>query len=53
LELGSRLRRLDHHRRHARPEQLDESLRATSVKLSAEVLAKVDEITREILYPMG
>jgi aryl-alcohol dehydrogenase-like predicted oxidoreductase len=36
-----------------RPEQLDESLRATSVKLSAEVLAKVDEITREILYPMG
>jgi len=36
-----------------RPEQLDESLRASSLKLSAEVLAEVDEITREILYPMG
>jgi aryl-alcohol dehydrogenase-like predicted oxidoreductase len=36
-----------------RAEQLDEILRASEVKLSPEVLAKVDEISREILYPMG
>jgi aryl-alcohol dehydrogenase-like predicted oxidoreductase len=35
------------------PEQLPEILRASEVKLPAEVLAKVDEISREILYPMG
>ncbi|HET7544994.1 MAG TPA: aldo/keto reductase [Polyangiaceae bacterium] len=36
-----------------RVEQLDETLRASEVKLKPEVLAKVDEISREILYPMG
>jgi len=36
-----------------RVEQLDEILRASQVKLSPEVLAKVDEITREVLYPLG
>ena len=36
-----------------RAEQLDEILRASEVRLSPEVLAKVDEISREILYPMG
>jgi aryl-alcohol dehydrogenase-like predicted oxidoreductase len=36
-----------------RVEQLDEILRASEVKLTPEVLAKVDEISREILYPMG
>jgi aryl-alcohol dehydrogenase-like predicted oxidoreductase len=36
-----------------RAEQLDEVLRASEVKLSPEVLAKVDEISREIPYPMG
>jgi len=36
-----------------RAEQLTEILRATEVKLPQEVLTKVDEISREILYPMG
>lgn len=36
-----------------RAEQLPEILRATEVKLPQEVLTKVDEISREILYPMG
>jgi aryl-alcohol dehydrogenase-like predicted oxidoreductase len=36
-----------------RVEQLDEILRATEVKLHPDVLAKVDEISREVLYPMG
>ncbi len=36
-----------------RVEQLDEILRASEVKLSADALGKVDEISREILYPMG
>ena len=34
-------------------EQLPEILRATEVKLPSEILTKVDEISREILYPMG
>jgi len=36
-----------------RAEQLTDILRATEVKLPQEVLTKVDEISREILYPMG
>ena len=36
-----------------RAEQLDEILAAAEVKLSPEVLGRVDEITRELLYPMG
>jgi aryl-alcohol dehydrogenase-like predicted oxidoreductase len=36
-----------------RVEQLEEILRASEVELSPEVLAKVDEISREILYPLG
>jgi len=36
-----------------RVEQLEPSLRAAEVTLSPEVLAKVDEISRELLYPMG
>lgn len=36
-----------------RVEQLDELLRGAEVKLSPELLAKVDEISKEILYPMG
>ena len=36
-----------------RPEQLDEILAASELKLSPELLGRVDEITREILYPMG
>lgn len=36
-----------------RAEQLGEILRATEVKLPQEILTKVDEISREILYPMG
>ncbi len=36
-----------------RAEQLEEILRAVEVKLPAEALAKVDEISREIPYPMG
>jgi aryl-alcohol dehydrogenase-like predicted oxidoreductase len=34
-------------------EQLPEIVRASEVKLPQEVLTKVDEISREILYPMG
>ncbi|HEX2673353.1 MAG TPA: aldo/keto reductase, partial [Polyangiaceae bacterium] len=34
-------------------EQLPEIVRATEVKLPQEILTKVDEISREILYPMG
>jgi aryl-alcohol dehydrogenase-like predicted oxidoreductase len=33
--------------------QLDESLRAAEVKLSPEVLAACDAVTKEIPYPMG
>ena len=36
-----------------RVEQLDELLRASQVKLSSELLAKLDVISKEILYPMG
>jgi aryl-alcohol dehydrogenase-like predicted oxidoreductase len=36
-----------------RPEQLDESLAAVGVNLPAEALKACDELTREILYPMG
>jgi len=36
-----------------RVEQLDETLRAADVTLSREVLAQVDAISHEILYPMG
>ena len=35
------------------PEQLDPLLAAADTKLSAEVLAEVDRISREIRYPMG
>jgi aryl-alcohol dehydrogenase-like predicted oxidoreductase len=36
-----------------RVEQLDEILAASELKLSPELLGRVDEISREILYPMG
>jgi aryl-alcohol dehydrogenase-like predicted oxidoreductase len=36
-----------------RVDQLEDSLRAADVKLSAEVLAACDAVTKEILYPMG
>jgi len=36
-----------------RLEQLDELLRASAVKIPDAALAACDEITREILYPMG
>jgi aryl-alcohol dehydrogenase-like predicted oxidoreductase len=36
-----------------RVEQLDELLRASQVKLPSELLAKIDVISKEILYPMG
>lgn len=36
-----------------RPEQLDDILRAAEVRLSSDVLAACDKVTREILYPMG
>lgn len=36
-----------------RPEQLNDILRGAELKLSSEVLAQVDEITRENLYPLG
>ena len=35
------------------PSQLDETLKAAEVSLSAEALARCDRISREILYPMG
>jgi aryl-alcohol dehydrogenase-like predicted oxidoreductase len=35
------------------PEQLVDTLRAAEVTLPFEALAKVDAITRELLYPMG
>jgi aryl-alcohol dehydrogenase-like predicted oxidoreductase len=35
------------------PDQLDEHLAAADVTLSPEVLARVDALTQEILYPMG
>ncbi|MET0286917.1 MAG: aldo/keto reductase, partial [Polyangiales bacterium] len=35
------------------PAQLDDLLRASDVTLPADVLAKVDAISQEILYPMG
>ena len=34
-------------------EQLDDVLRASDAKIPENALAAVDEITREILYPMG
>ena len=34
-------------------EQVDELLRASSVKIPDTALAACDEITKEILYPMG
>ena len=34
-------------------EQLDDLLRAPEVKIPESVLAAIDEITREIAYPMG
>jgi aryl-alcohol dehydrogenase-like predicted oxidoreductase len=36
-----------------RVEQLEEILAAGELKLPSDVLGRVDEITREILYPMG
>ena len=36
-----------------RVEQLDEALRASEVKLSSELLTKLDAISQDILYPMG
>ena len=36
-----------------RPEQLDEILAAADVTLSAETLGRINEVSREILYPMG
>ena len=35
------------------PEQLGESLAAAGRVLPADVLAKIDEVAREIPYPMG
>ena len=35
------------------PEQLDDLLRASEVTLPPEVLARVDALSKEILYPMG
>lgn len=36
-----------------RPEQLDEILAAADATLSAETLSRINEVSREILYPMG
>jgi aryl-alcohol dehydrogenase-like predicted oxidoreductase len=36
-----------------KPEQLEALLRASEVKIPESALASIDEITREILYPMG
>jgi aryl-alcohol dehydrogenase-like predicted oxidoreductase len=36
-----------------RVDQLEDSLRASDVKLSPEVLAACDAVAKEILYPMG
>lgn len=36
-----------------KPEQLDALLRSTEVKIPESVLGAIDEITREIAYPMG
>ncbi len=36
-----------------RPEQLEDTLKAASVTLPMEALLKVDQISREIMYPMG
>jgi aryl-alcohol dehydrogenase-like predicted oxidoreductase len=35
------------------PEQLDETLAAAGVTLSTETLVQCDEVSREILYPLG
>lgn len=35
------------------PEQLDESLKAAEVTLPFDLLVKLDELSREIMYPMG
>jgi hypothetical protein len=34
-------------------DQLKDTLAAASITLPMDVLVKVDQITREILYPMG
>lgn len=34
-------------------EQLEESLKAKNVILSEDVLKKIDEVSKEIPYPMG
>ena len=36
-----------------RTEQLPDILSAADVTLGADVLAKIDAVTKEILYPMG
>ena len=36
-----------------RPEPLVDTLKAKDVTLPFPVLAKIDELTRDILYPMG
>jgi aryl-alcohol dehydrogenase-like predicted oxidoreductase len=35
------------------PDQLDDSLKAADVKLPKEALDAVDQLTRDVLYPMG
>ncbi len=35
------------------PDQLDDILKAADVELSAETLARIDEVSSDILYPMG
>ena len=52
LDAHARLRRLDAHRRDP-PEQLTETLAAADAKIPPEALAAVDQISKEILYPMG
>ena len=37
----------------SKAEQLDPILAAAGLKLSEEVLSKIDEVSKEILYPMG
>jgi aryl-alcohol dehydrogenase-like predicted oxidoreductase len=36
-----------------RVEHLDDSLRAADVRLDRDMLAACDQVSREILYPMG
>ena len=35
------------------PDQLEDSLKAAEIKLSDDVLAACNEVSRDILYPMG